>query len=168
MNDSPTKNISVNNDIIDIDLSVTKKKKFRFDGDNTRIIELNTSDLTIVGRVGETMPKLEELQVTASKLMEGIDIKDEDTSAVAEGLVTISERLKSIDTEMRKYIDYIFNAEVSSKAAPDGSMYDVFNGTFRYDYIMSLLFTQYEENLQKEFSKMEKRAKLHTDKYTKK
>ena len=158
---------AVNNDIIELDLSVTKKKKFRFDKDDSRILELNVSDMNILGRISETYPKLNELSDKASKLMEGIDIDEEDIESSMASAGTMAERLKAIDTEMRELIDYMFNADVSAVAAPDGSMYDPFQGSFRYEHIINLLIGQYENNLQSEFGKMEKQLKKHTAKYTK-
>lgn len=151
-------------DIIDIDLSVTRKKKFRFDRDNARIVELNTSDMNIINRISETYPKLQSLQVKAGKLMEGIGDTDE-TSVM--DLKTMSDRLVEVDTEMRALIDYMFNADVSAKAASDGSMYDPFSGSFRFEYIITILMTQYEKNLQQEYTEMEKQVTSHTDKYIK-
>jgi hypothetical protein len=60
----------------------------------------------------------------------------------------------------------MFDAPVSAAAAPSGSMYDPFNGSFRYEHIITAVMKQYEDNLQSEFSKMEKQLKKHTDKYT--
>lgn len=158
---------SVTNEVIDLDLSVTKKKKFRFDKDDKRILELNVSDMNILGRISETYPKLNELNEKAGKLMEGIEIEEEDIESSMASAGTIAERLKAVDTEMRELIDYMFNAEVSSVAAPDGSMYDPFQGSFRYEHIIALLISQYENNLQSEFNKMEKQLKKHTAKYKK-
>lgn len=172
------KNISqtdaVNNevveDIIDLDLSVTKKKRFRFDKDNNRIIELNTSDMNILARMSEVYPKLTEQQKKAANLMEGIELNDEEdvnSEELVKDVVTISERLKAIDQEMRDLIDFMFNAPVSAVAAPDGSMYDPYEGSFRFEYIITLLVKQYENNLQAEFNKMSAQMKKHTAKYTK-
>lgn len=161
---------NVNEDIIDLDLSVTRKKRFRFDGDNNRIIELNTSDMNIMARMSDSYPKLKELQEKAGKVMDGIEIHDEEEvieADVTKDMATISERLKAIDTEMRELIDFMFNAPVSAAAAPDGSMYDPYNGSFRFEYIITLLIKQYEDNLQSEFSKMTKQMEKHTAKYTK-
>ena len=69
---------------------------------------------------------------------------------------------------MRQIIDEIFGADVSAKAAPDGSMYDPFDGTYRFEHIITLLMSQYEKNLQDEYAKIEHQVKSHTDKYTKK
>lgn len=164
MNAIPTKN-TVNNDIIDLDLSVTKKKKFRFDKDDNRIVELNTSDMNLIQRVSEAYPKLQELQTKASKLTEGLNVEDDESTAI-EDINTLAERLSAVDAEMRELLDYMFDAPVSAAAAPSGSMYDPFNGSFRYEHIIAVVTKQYEDNLQSEFSKMEKQLKKHTDKYT--
>ena len=160
-----TKPTTVNNEIIDLDLSVTKKKKFRFDHDDTRIIELNTSDMGIIGRISEAYPKLTALQDKASKIMEGLHNDDEH---LEDDLKLMGIRLSEVDAEMRKIIDDIFNADVSAKAAPDGSMYDPFDGTYRFEHIITLLMSQYEKNLQDEYAKIERQVKSHTEKYTKK
>jgi hypothetical protein len=158
---------TVTNDIIDLDLSVTKKKKFRFDKDDNRIVEINTSDMNLMQRVSEAYPRLQELQTKASKLTEGLDVENiESESAAIEDITTMAERLSAVDTEMRELLDYMFDAPVSAAAAPSGSMYDPFNGSFRYEHIITAVMKQYEDNLQSEFSKMEKQLKKHTDKYT--
>lgn len=159
---TPTHN-TVNNEIIDLDLSITKRKKFRFDKDDNRVVEVNTSDMNLLQRVSEAYPKLQELQEKASKLTEGLDI--ENSAAIGE-ISTMAERLSRIDAEMRDLLDYMFDAPVSRAAAPDGSMYDPFNGSFRHEHITAIMMKQYEENLQSEFGKMERQLKSHTDKYT--
>jgi len=166
MSKNPTFN-TVTNDVIDLDLSVTKKKKFRFDKDDTRIVEVNTSDMNLMQRVSEAYPKLQELQTRASKLTEGLDVENtESESAAINDITTMAERLSAVDTEMRELLDYMFDAPVSAAAAPSGSMYDPFNGSFRYEHIITVVMKQYEDNLQSEFGKMEKQLKKHTDKYT--
>lgn len=159
---------TVNNEIIDLDLSITKKKKFRFDKDDNRIVEINTSDMSLMQRVNVAYPKLNALQEKSSKLTEGIEIDENNSADAFESIGTMAERLSAIDKEMRELIDYMFDAPVSSAAAPSGSMYDPFNGSFRYEHIIAIVMKQYEENLQSEFGKMEKQLKKHTSKYTRK
>ena len=57
------------NDVIDIKLAV-EKKRIRIDGDDNRIIELDTADLTILERLQKVYPRLNELG------MKGFDIDD--------------------------------------------------------------------------------------------
>lgn len=166
MFENPTFN-TVNNEIIDLDLSVTKKKKFRFDKDDKRIVEVNTSDMNLMQRVNVAYPKLQTLQDKASKLTEGLSINEDSSEADAiADMATMADRLHEVDTEMRNLIDYMFDAPVSEAAAPDGSMYDPFGGSFRYEHIIAIMMKQYEDNLQSEFKQMEKQLKKHTDKYT--
>ena len=160
----PTKNTV--NDIIDLDLGVTRKKRFRIDGDDNRILELNTSDMGILQRISEVYPKLNALQEKAGHLMDGLSTDGEDTKTVMQGVSTMAERLREVDTEMRALLDQMFGAPVSELTAPDGSMYDPFNGSFRFEHIINVLMAQYEKNLQSEFKKMENQLKKHTDKYT--
>ena len=137
------------NNIVDIDLSVTKKKEFRIYKDDNRIIELNTSDMNILGRLQETYPKLDKLGVKAMSIYEGEE-----------------QVIEHISPEMRKYIDFIFDSPVADVCAPDGSMFDMFNGEFRFEHILDVLIGLYENNLDKEYKLMSKKIKKHTDKYT--
>lgn len=147
----------VNNNVIDIDLSITRKKRFRIDGDDNRIIELNTSDMTILNRLDEADKQLHEL---ADKANFGSAETDDDADVVRELLAT--------DKQMRDIIDYLFDAPVSDVCAPDGSMYDPFNGKYRFEHIMETLFALYEQNISEEIKKMRRNVQKHTDKYTKK
>lgn len=152
-------------EFVDLDLSVTKKKKFRFDRDNNRIVELNTSDMRIVGRLSEALPKLRTLQNKAAKLMDGISLDNDEH--LENDFAVIGTRLYEIDVEMRGIIDELFGADVSAKAAPDGSMYDPFDGTYRFEHIIALLMSQYEANLKAEYENIERKMSNHIDKYRK-
>ena len=149
------------NNIVDIDLSVTNKKQFRIDGDDDRIIELNTSDLSILSRIQNSYPKLDELSMKATKMSsETEDIENE------EGQQKLVKILDEIDTDMRTILDYVFDSEVSSKCAPTGTMFDMFNGEFRYEHIMDTLIKLYENNIDEEYKLMSKKIKKRTSKYT--
>jgi hypothetical protein len=161
--------ITTNEDVIDLDLSVTKKKRFRLDKDDNRIIELNTSDVNIIARLSDSIPKLRELQEEAGKISQEstIETTDEESLDNAEQqLSMVADTLRSVDRKMRDLIDFIFDSEVSDVAAPDGSMYDVFNGSYRYEHILTLLMNQYESNMKAEYAKINKQLQTHTDKYT--
>ena len=149
--------MGASNNIIDIDLSVTRKKRFRIDGDDSRIIELNTSDMTILSRLDECERRLKALAESANTDLTGEDDSD----------VDVVTRLLATDKEMRDIIDYLFDSPVADICAPDGSMYDPFNGKYRFEHILETLFTLYEQNISDEIKKMRKNVRKHTDKYTK-
>ena len=142
------------NNVVDIDLSVTKKKQFRIDKDDNRIIELNTSDMSILSRLQESYPRLDALSNKAMTL------SNDDT---IEATVDV---LNDIDKEMRQILNFIFDSDIADVCAPDGSMFDMFNGEFRFEHIVSVLVGLYEENIDKEYKLMAKNIRKHTDKYT--
>lgn len=145
-----------NSDIIDIDLSEIQKKKFRLDRDNNRVIELNTSDITVISRLEEIYPKMlslvEDAQVKSSS--------DSDTDDVLSTLLDINGKMKEL-------LDYAFDSKVADKACPDGTLFDPINGKFRFEYIIEKLIDLYDENFSKELALMQKRVNKHTSKYTK-
>ena len=144
-----------NDKIIDVDLSVTRNKRFRIDGDDDRIIELNTSDMTILNRINDADKKLRELADYAT-----FDV--EDTAENQEEAIT---KLINTDKQMREIIDYLFNSKVADICAPNGSMYDPFNGKYRFEHILETLFALYEKNINDEYKKMKKNVEKHTNKY---
>lgn len=162
LSEKKVKDAEVQNEVpvVDIDLSVTRKKRFRIDGDNKRILELNTSDMGIITRLQDLTPKLEALQNKAVN----VDDADSDEDAFNKS----ADLLKEIDKEMREIMDELFASNVSSVCAPDGSMYDPFNGKFRFEHIIDALMPLYEQNVTEEYKRMSKRVQLHTQKYTKK
>ena len=56
----------VQSGVVDIELGSLRKQRFRINGDNNRILELNTSDMGIITRLSELYPKLQELADKAS------------------------------------------------------------------------------------------------------
>ena len=147
---------------IDINLSATRKKRIRVDGDDNRILELNTSDINILSRLRDGYPKLNAL---SSKLATIKDIDESDD--IQENIAATANFIDEIDTEMRKILDFIFDANVSELCAPSGSMYDMFNGQYRFEIIIEALLKLYEDNINAEYKKMAKRVQKHTDKYIK-
>lgn len=155
----PSQNVEFDGDI---DLSATRKKRFRIDGDNNRYLELNTSDMSIVTRLDNLYPKLEKLSQEAS--IKQLDKQEADSE---KALSKISQALIKIDFQMRQILDEIFDSNVSEMCAPSGSMFDPFNGEFRFEHIIDVLTKLYENNLNTEFKKMAAKVKKRTAKYTK-
>ena len=111
MNNIPT---TSTNDVIDISLEVIRKKRFRIDGDDTRILELNTSDLNILARLKEVYPKLIELAESSFKQLPDVDNESADYDFMTdEATAQVIDALKRADKEMRDLVDYIFDSNVS-------------------------------------------------------
>jgi len=148
--------------IQDIDLSVTQKKKFRIDGDNNRILELNTSDAGIVVRMNELYPKMKSL---GDKL--AVKISEQSTITDEEELGKIAEVILELDNSIRGLLDELFDSNVSEVCIPEGTTVDPFNGQFRFETIIDRLGKLYSDNFTSEFTKMKRNVSKHTAKYTK-
>ena len=162
------------NQIVDIHIAGASRKKFRIDGDDSKILELNPSDLGIADRLADAYPKLKELEERARKLKflsskkdgdeDELDFSEEDMKALKDG----TTKFKEIDEEMRTLIDFIFDYGVSAICAESGTMYDPFNGVPRYEAIISSLSNVFESNLNREIRMVKARINQNTQKFTKK
>ena len=151
-------------EIMDIDLSPIRRRKFRIDGDGNRLLELNTTDLGIVTRLNETYPRLQELQNQYSSLQVSLD---EEGNVTDGSFNAMAEAVKDLDTKMRDHIDYIFDSDVSAKCAPSGTMFDPIRGSLRFEFIIDTLSKLYEEEISKNLQKRKDTMSKHTTKYKK-
>lgn len=140
---------------LNLDLSATRRKAITVDGDENRVLYINLSDMGVLSRAEEVEDRMAEISGIAGSLQDA----EKDTAKAA-------ETLKKLDAEMRKLIDYIFDANVSEVCAPDGTMFDPFNGLTRWEIIIDALSGLLGENLGREIGAMNKRIKKHTGKYT--
>ena len=144
-----------------IDLTVTNRKEFTINGDPTKVLRLNTSDLSMVTRLNALYPKLQKL---AREALGSFDI--DESEDVETFIAKTSESLMNIDTQMRKLIDELFDANVSEMCAPEGTMYDPIDGKLRFEYIIETLSRLYERDLKAEVEKTTAHISKYTDKYT--
>lgn len=154
---------TLENNVIDIDLSALRKKRIRINGDDSKIIELNVSDMGVVTRLQEAYDRLISL---ANKY----NLQEEESKAEADSddfdVDKTVETLRILDKEMRELIDFIFQANVSEVCASDGTMADPINGQFRFEYIIEKFLAVYDKNFTAEFKKMSRNVKKRTSKYT--
>jgi hypothetical protein len=139
------------NDIVDINIDGIKRQRFRINGNNDSVIELNLSDLNTIDRMKEGLEKLD------AEMTEIANLPDDDN---------LKDKLNEADKRMREYVDYIFDYPVSDACIKNGSMYDPKNGMFAYEHIIDALTKLYTNNLNEEYKKMKSRIQKHTDKYT--
>ncbi len=154
----------VTDDIQDVNISAIRRKRFRINGDSNKILELNTSDINITSRLSSAYERLTKHMEEVGNILSSLP----EDAIGEEQEKLIRENLDKIDAEMKKEVDYIFDAPVSEICCDDGSMYDPFEGMFRFEHIIDAITKLYETNLNSEFSKMKRRVSAKTSKYTKK
>lgn len=158
------KNNNDNKNVIKLDMSEAARTKIWVNGDCTRVIALNLTDLNVMTRAKDSMKKLDELQDEANKLASN-EVPDDVEDAVFDDLI---ETFRGIDKKMREIVDYIFDFPVCEVCCDGGSMYDPINGQYRYEYIIEKLIKLYDESWERETKIAKDRMKSHTAKYTKK
>lgn len=152
------------NDAIDLNLSPIRRKRFRINGDNTKFLELNVSDIGVISRYKESVEKLKKLVSEASDYQLKQTDEDDDDAMIA----SVADFMKRQNEEMCKIIDYIFDSNVSEVCCDGGTMYDPIDGQYRFEYIIESLLKLYENNLDEEYKKIKNRMDKHTAKYTRK
>lgn len=146
------------NEIVDISLESSRRKRIRIDKDDNRILELDTTDLNIVDRFQK---KYNDLVVLIEESFRDISKSEDDDFS------KLGESIANVDTEMRKIMDEIFNSNVSEICAPYGSMLDPISGKFRFEHILEALIPLYETDINLELKKLNTRVQKHTSKYIK-
>jgi len=139
------------NNIIDLNIDGIKKTQVRINGRDDSILELDLSDLNFSDRLEKGYQKLQD----KIKSMSDIDVDDDN----------VSKQLKEIDKAMKETVDYIFDSNVSEVCCKSGTMFDMYEGTYRFERILDALIKLYSENIEDEYKKMKKRIKSTTDKY---
>lgn len=150
----------VMDNVIDIQLQ-NPKKKFRINGDNSKIIELNPSDVNIVVRLKDTYKKLNTLATRAGALL-----ADKEDASDEEAIARVSDGLETLDTEMRELIDKLFDSPVSDVLADGMNMYSPVNGEFWFEHCIEVLSNLYTNNFNAEFKKMQENIRKQTRKIT--
>lgn len=143
--------------VIDISIPEVEKTRFRVNGDNDKILELNTSDPNVLTRLNKGYKELIKLTDKVAALKYD---KDDETSGDK-----LAEALEDLDNQMKAQLDYIFDAEVGKVLAGNSSMYSIRDGKFRFETVIETLGNLYENSFNKEFEAMRKRVTKHTSKY---
>ena len=152
--------------VINLDLSETARRNIWINGDCTKVIKLNLTDLGIVARAKDAKEKLDELQAEATKLASAEVPKSMETEEDERKIDEAIEQFRAIDRKMKDIVDSIFDYPVSDVCCDGGSMYDPINGQYRYDYIIDKLMALYGDEWEKENKARKTAMEKHTSKYT--
>lgn len=154
------------NDILNLDLSATKGTVIQVNGDPDTQIVLNLSDFGIYDRLKEGLTQLYDVFVELKDKM-GEEAQAEDPEGDDSGVPKFIEAMKESDAKMRGIIDYIFSSPVSEVCAPNGYMFDIFEGQLRFEYIINAITKLYESNINKEFYNIKSRINSKLPQYVK-
>lgn len=161
--------ITTNNqdEVVDISLESSRRKRFRIDKDDNRILELDTTDLSIIDRFQKKYGELIDVIDNAFGNVSADSMQKEDGELNTEYVDSVIGSITDVNIKIREIIDQIFNSNVSEVCAPFGSMLDPINGKFRFEHIFDTLIPLYENDIDAEMKKMNMRVQKHTSKYIK-
>ena len=145
----------MNNTTSNIDLGF-RKKRFTIDGDENRVLEIDTTDMGTIGRFEQYSKQLSDLSNQYFTLGELLSNGESDA---------YSNKLKALDTEMRGIIDAVFGTNVCDVCAPSGTLFDPVNGQLKFEIIISALLNLYETEMSAELKKINARMQAHLKKY---
>ena len=152
------------NNVISLDMREASRTKIWVNGDATKVLELNLTDVGILSRFSDAYPKLLSLQDDINSTI--AESQPENFENIEE-LSNFAAQFKSVDKKMREYVDYIFDFKVCDVCCDGGSMYDlVAGGWWRFEYIIEKLGSLYNMKFGEEMKKNAKRMKMHTERYT--
>lgn len=149
--------------INNIQLAISDKVRYTINGNADKYIELNPNDVGIVSRLAELTPKFNSVQKRYQSL-DNFSGKGEG-EYTDEELLDFGKNFKELDTEIRESINYLFDYDVSSVCAGGGSMFDMYEGEFRFVVIIDTLLEMYTDTIAKEAKKRADRIQRHTNKY---
>lgn len=159
------------NDILNLDLSATKGTTIQVNGDPDAKFTLNLSDFGIYDRLTDGLNQLYDVFVDLKdKMGDTAEAQEPENpeEGTEEDAAKFIELMKEADGKMRSIVDYIFSAPVSNVCAPDGYMFDIFEGQLRFEYIINAITKLYENNINKEFYNIKSRINSKLPKYAKK
>lgn len=142
-----------------LNISLVPKTRITIDGDESRYIELNLSDMGLIGRINNLADRMSALSV------EFADAKFDENMEEREQTEFVVQKIANIDKQMREIVDELFQAKVSDICVPDGTMFDMVNGEFVYEVLIEKLLQLYADNIGKETQKTMERIRKHTNKY---
>ncbi len=144
-------------DIKNLNFGLPKRKRFTIDGDENRIVELDTGDTGILARWNGVQEWLEKAAQELEELSAGA--QDEEQAMYT------SRRFAEINNGARERLNHLFDADVCTPIAGNGALIRLVNGEPLFMMIVDTLLPLYEADIKAEYEKSKRRIAKHTAKY---
>lgn len=147
---------------LNINLNEGQKKRYTINGDESRVLEFNPTDLGMLTRINEIEPEIME------KLDQFSDMQDKADYTDDKQVDELAKGLKELDTFIRAKLDYLFDTNFSEVCAPSGTMLDPVGEGMRFTYLIDVFSDLFGDEISNAVQKRNKQIKKHTTKYTNK
>lgn len=146
-----------------LNFGIAKRKTFTIDGDENRIISLDTSDTGIMGRLSA----MQEFLNDSDRFVEEFEKANESATDDWNRSLILSKMFAERDAEMRKQLNNLFDSDVCTPIVGNGSVMRIVDGVPLYNTILERLLPLYEAEIAKQLTAQQKRISKHTAKYVK-
>lgn len=147
-------------EIRNLQFGAPKRKQFTVDGDETRVIEIDTGDTGILGRWSSVKKWFESVQ----ERLEAMPKIEENSEESAD---QFSAEFNEMSNEVRQQLNILFDSDVCTPIVGNGSMLRTVNGEPLFMLTLETLLPLYEEDIKVEMQKSQKKIDKHTAKYKK-
>lgn len=131
-------------------------KEYKINGDENRVIRFNPSDFSIIERINTAYEEINK----ATDIDTDIELKP-DGKPVSE-LEKVAEIVSSINTTIKKQIDYIFNSPVSDAVFGNQSPLSMVKGMPLYERFLNAVVPIIRQEVAKEQEASRKRIEKYT------
>lgn len=126
-------------------------KEFDINGDESRVIRVDTTDINLGQRVEAGRKELRKLAK-----------KFETLTKTAKSDDKILEIFSEYDKQVRQQIDGMFDSPVSDIAFGNANCLSICGGNFLFENFLNILLPEIEKDLNEELKASEKRIKKYT------
>lgn len=123
-------------------------KEYSINGDESRILRINTSDMNIITRMNKAEKELQK-------------IADKCNSATADNAI---ETLSYLDNEVRKQINYVFDGDVSDIIFGNTNCISLAGGKPIFENFLEAVLPIIKEDISTEQKKIERKVSKYTSK----
>lgn len=123
-------------------------KEYSINGDESRILRINTSDMNIITRMNKAEKELQK-------------IADKCNSATADNAI---ETLSYLDNEVRKQINYVFDGDVSNIIFGNTNSISLAGGKPIFENFLEAVLPIIKEDISTEQKKIERKVSKYTSK----
>jgi hypothetical protein len=148
-----------------IELNISSKREYTINGDKSKILKLNPNDMGIIARTSDAIAMINELETDYTKLFNEPEEKTSDDMPSDVALTQFSTKFKQLDAGIREAVNFLFDYDVCSVCADEGSMFDLQDGEYRYAVIIDTLMPLYADTITEETNKMITKMQKKVEKY---
>ena len=151
-----------------VNFNLDTREEFCVDGDETRIIRLDIHDINLVSRFSDSIPRIKQIETKWAELNENsTGIKEDADSVDLNEITSFTDAYAEIEKEIRNIVDTIFDsAGMCDTILGNVSAFSPINGRFKYEQIIDVLTSLYEDSISAEAKKFNrKKVNEKTKKY---